>query len=114
MFIQLIHGLDIGIGLADTSFHLNSQVKMSLQLLRRLELICPLNLLQVFQNDTVGKLRQDFVVAPAGEILFIGQCLLVKTVASVHHVRGGKIWLSGKDIHHGLCCISLKFLMLKS
>ena len=114
MLVQLIHGLDIGIGLADTGFHLNGQVEVSLKLCRRLELIRPLHLLQVFQNDTVGKLRQYLVVAPSGEILFISQRLLVKAVASVHHIRRSQIWLSGKDIHHGLCCISLKFLMLKS
>ena len=86
MLVQLIHCLDIGICLADTGLHLNGQIEVPLQLRRRLELICPLYLLQVFQNNTVRKLRHDLVVAPTSEILFISHCLLVKAISSVHHV----------------------------
>ena len=112
--VQLVHGLDIGIGLADAGFHLDGQVIATFQVRGRLELIRPLHLPQILQYDVVGKLRHNLVVAPAGEILFIDQRLPIIAVASVHHVGRSQIRLSSKDVHHGPCCISLKFLMLKS
>lgn len=43
----------VGIGFANTSLHLNGQVKASLQPRRRLQLICPLYFLQIFKNDRI-------------------------------------------------------------
>ena len=47
MLVQLIHGLDVGVGLADACFHLNGQIVASFQLFRRLDLIGALHLLQM-------------------------------------------------------------------
>ena len=47
VLVQLIHGLDVGIGLADTGLHFNRQVVATFQLVRRLELIGALYLLQM-------------------------------------------------------------------
>ena len=65
--VQLVHGLDVGVGLAHASLHLDSQVVMPLQLVRRFQLVGPLYLLQILQNVSVGELRHDFVVAPSGK-----------------------------------------------
>ena len=45
VLVQLIHGLDVGISLADACFHLNGQVIATFQLVRWLDLICALHLL---------------------------------------------------------------------
>ena len=45
VLVQLIHGLDVGIGLADAGF--NRQIITTFQLVRRLELIGALYLLQM-------------------------------------------------------------------
>ena len=47
MFVQLIHRLDVGIGLADAGFHFNRQIITTFQLIRRLDLIGTLHLLQM-------------------------------------------------------------------
>ena len=111
VLVQLVHGLDIGIGLADAGFHLNRQIIAAFQFLRGLDLIGTLHLLQIFQNQLVGQLRDNTFVAPAGEVFFIGDCLLA--VASVHHVGGREVRLSGEDVNHCLCRIRLKFLVFE-
>ena len=47
VLVQLIHGLDVGIGLADAGFHFNRQIITTFQLIRRLDLIGTLYLLQM-------------------------------------------------------------------
>ena len=47
VLVQLIHGLDVGIGLAYAGLHFNRQVVATFQLVRRLELIGALYLLQM-------------------------------------------------------------------
>ena len=54
MLVQLVHGLDVSVCLADTGFHLDSQVVMPFQMLRGLDLTRALYLLQVIQNDPVA------------------------------------------------------------
>ena len=70
-----------------------------------------LHLLQPLQNQLVGKLRHNALVAPAGEVRVIHDCLL--TIAFVHHIAGREIRLSGKDVHNGFRRIGLELLMLK-
>ena len=53
VLVQLVHGLDVSIGLANAGFHLNGQVVMPLQTLRGLDLSYTLHLLQMFQNHAV-------------------------------------------------------------
>ena len=72
VLVQLIHGLDVGIGLADAGFHFNRQIITTFQLVRRLDLIGALHLLQMFQNQLVRKLRHNAFIPPAGEINFLG------------------------------------------
>ena len=86
VLVQLIHGLDVGIGLADTGFHFNRQVIATFQLVRWLDLIGALYLLQMLQNQLVGKLRHDAFIPPAGKIVHRCDCLLLTIFkASVHH-----------------------------
>lgn len=47
MLVQLIHRLDVGIGLANARLHFNRQVVATFQLIRRLDLIGTLHLLQM-------------------------------------------------------------------
>ena len=114
MLVQLIHGLDVGIGLANARLHFNRQVIATFQLIRRLDLIGTLHLLQMFQNQFVGKLRHNAFVAPSGKIVHRGDHLLLTVLyAPVHHVSGCEIRLPGKDINDCFCCIRLKFLMFE-
>ena len=111
MLVQLIHGLDVGIGLANARLHFNRQVVATFQLVRRLDLIGTLHLLQMFQNQLVGKLRHNAFITPAGKIRVIRERLL--TVASVHHVGRREVGLPGKDVNNCFCRIRLKFLMFE-
>ena len=121
VLVQLIHGLDVGIGLADTGFHLNRQVIAAFQLVRRFDLIGALHLLQMLQNQLVGKLRHNALVSPAGEVCLFGDGYLRKflalrsfpLVASVHHIGRREIRLSGEDVNNCFCRIRLKFLMFE-
>ena len=111
VLVQFIHGLDVGIGLADAGFHFNRQIITTFQLIRRLDLIGTLHLLQMFQNQLVGKLWHNTFITPAGEVRVIRERLL--TVASVHHVGWREVGLPGKDVNNCFCRIRLKFLMFE-
>ena len=111
VLVQLVHGLDIGIGLADTCLHFNGQVITALQLVRRFDLVGALYLLQMLQNQLFGKLRHNALVAPAGEVRVI--CHRLLAVASVHQIGGGQIRLSGENVNDCFCRIRLKFLMFE-
>ena len=121
VLVQLIHGLNVGIGLADAGLHFNRQVVATFQLIRRLDLISTLHLLQMFQNQLVGKLRHNAFVAPAGRFLFffygyLRRFLTVRLyflVASVYHIGRREVRLSGKDVNNCFCRIRLKFLMFE-
>ena len=57
VLVQLEHGLDVSIGLAHAGLHLNGEIVAvgpSLQLVRRFDLICALNFVQLLQNPLVG------------------------------------------------------------
>ena len=111
VLVQFVHGLNVGIGLADAGLHFNRQIITTFQLVRRLDLIGALHLLQMFQNQLVGKLRHDTFVTPAGEVRVIRERLL--TIAPVHHVGRREVRLSGKDVNNCFCRIRLKFLMFE-
>ena len=121
VLVQLIHGLDVGIGLADAGLHLNRQIITTFQLVRWLYLIGALHLLQMFQNQLVGKLRHDAFVAPAGRFLFFFYGYLRRfhtvrlyfLVASVYHIGRREVRLPGKDVNDCFCRIRLKFLMFE-
>ena len=104
VLVQLEHGLDIGISLAHAGFHLDGEVVAalpSLQLVRRLKLVGTLDFVQLLQDSLVGQLRHNPLVTEASEIPFFINTNLIISAASVHHVGGGQIGLSGKDIHNG-------------
>ena len=111
MLVQLIHRLDVGIGLANARLHFNRQVVATFQLVRRLDLIGTLHLLQLLQDPAVRKLRHNAFITPAGEVRVIRERLL--TVASIHHIGRREVRLSGKDINDCFCCICLKFLVFE-
>ena len=114
VLVQLEHGLDVGVGLAHTGLHLNGEVVAvgpSLQLVRRLDLVGALDFVQLLQNPLVGQLRHDPLVAESGEVPFFIDTDLIVAAASVHHIGGGQIGLSGKDIHNGPGRVGLEFLV---
>ena len=114
MLVQLIHGLDVGIGLANARLHFNRQVIATFQLIRRLDLIGTLHLLQMFQNQFVGKLRHNAFVAPSGKIVHRGDHLLLTFFkATIHHIGGRKVRLSGENVNNCFCRICLKFLVFE-
>lgn len=47
VLVQLIHGLDVGVGFTDTGLHLNGQVITAFQPLRGFDLVGPLYFLQM-------------------------------------------------------------------
>ena len=113
MLVQFIHCLDIGVCFTDTSFHLKGEVETTFQLRRRCNQVCSLNLLNMFQNQTVIQRRNKFGVRPTSKILLLRKVLLIGTRTFVHHIGRSQIGLPRKDIHHSLCCICLEFLMLE-
>ena len=116
VLVQLVHGLDIRIGLAYACFHLNGQIELAglrrFNFFRRFNLIRPLDLSQTFQNHRVGKLRHDGLVAPAHKLILVQKGRLI-VGAPVHHVRRREIGLSSKNVYDGFRRICLKFLMFK-
>ena len=113
VLVQFIHGLDVGISLTDAGFHFNRQIIATFQLVRRLDLIGTLYLLQMLQNQLVGKLRHNTLVAPAGEIRIILQANLIVSITAVHHICRREVRLSGKDVNDRFCRIRLKFLVFE-
>ena len=113
VLVQLIHGLDVGIGLADAGFHFNRQIITTFQLVRRLDLIGALHFLQMFQNQLVGKLRHNAFIPPTCKIRIILQANLIVSITAVHHICGCEVRLSGKDVNDRFCRIRLKFLMFE-
>ena len=113
MLVQLVHCLDICVRLAYPGLHLYGQVVMSFQLLGRLDLICPLHLLQVFQNDFVRKFGHDMLIAPTGEVVVFSNGLLPKSRPLVHHIGRRKIRLTREHVHHGFRRVRLELLMLE-
>ena len=114
VLVQFIHGLDVGIRFTNTCFHLNGQIVASFQLFGRLDLIGALHLLQMLQNQLVGKLRHNAFIPPAGKIVHRCDCLLLTFFkATIHHIGGRKVRLSGKDVNNRFCRIRLKFLMFE-
>ena len=114
VLVQLIHGLNVGIGLANACFHLDSQIVASFQPFGRFDLIRALYLLQMLQNQLVGKLRHDAFIPPAGKIVHRCDCLLLTIFkATIHHIGRRKVRLSGKDVNDRFCRICLKFLVFE-
>ena len=114
VLVQLIHGLDVGISLTNTCFHLNGQIVATFQLIRWLDLIGTLYLLQMLQNQAVGKLRYNEFIPPAGKIVHRCDCLLLTIFkTTIHHIGRRKVRLSGKDVNDRFCRICLKFLVFE-
>ena len=72
MLVQLIHRLDVGIGLANARLHFNRQVISSCQLLRRRKLSAPLYSVNIFQHNGVVQLRHKRLIAEARIVLLLG------------------------------------------
>ena len=86
VLVQFVHGLDVSIGFTDARFHFNGQIVSPFQLFRRLDLICPLHLLQMFQNNFIRKFRHNAFIAPTGKVFLIRYRLLIAD-APIHHIR---------------------------
>ncbi len=117
VLVQFIHRLDVGVGLADTRFHLNRQIVATFQSLGRLQQIAALNLLKVLEDEIVRQFRYNRFVAPARERLAFQRLelpLFAGLVAPlVYQIGSREIRLPRKHIHHGLRRVRLKFLMLE-
>ena len=83
------------------------------QLVRGFNLARTMVFLQLLQNPPIGQFWHNFLVAEAGEIPFFMEADLVVPAASVHHIGGNQIGLSGKDIHYCFGGIRLKFLVFE-
>ena len=69
---------------------------------------------EMLQNQLVGKLRHNAFIPPAGKIVHRCDCLLLTFFkATIHHIGGRKVRLSGKDVNNRFCRIRLKFLMFE-
>ena len=112
MPVQLVHGLDVGVGLAHAGLHLDGQIIAALQPGRGGDLVGPLDLVQVLQHNLIAEFRDDGLIAPAGKTHLL-QGELVGVGTPVHQIGGGQVWLPGEHIHHGLSGVSLKFLMFE-
>ena len=110
--VQLVHGLDVGVGLTHAGLHFDGEIVPALQPGRGGNLVGPLDLVQVLQHHLVAELRDDGLVAPAGEAHRL-QGELVRVGAPVHPIGGGQVGLPGEHIHHGLGGVSLKFLVFE-
>ena len=113
VLIELKHCLDVSISFTNAGFHLDCEIIFSLKFRRRRKLVGTLNLLDVFQNDTIVQFRNDLVVAPARKVLFICDALLIVARTAIHHIGRSQIWLSGKHIADSFCCVRLKFLVFE-
>ena len=113
VLVQFVHGFDIGVGLADTSFHFDGQIEPTLQPSGRLYLIGSLDFLNMLQDNRIGKFRHQFLIAPTCKVLVLIQINLISAGTSVHPIGRRQIGLPGKHIHHRLGGIRLKLLMLE-
>ena len=111
--IQLVHGLDVGIGFSDAGLHLDGQVVFAFELLGRLDLPITLDLPDMLKYLSVGQFWHDLCVRPAREVIVLVHAELIGSGSSIHHVGGREVWLPGKDIHDGFGGVSLKLLMLE-
>ena len=61
----------------------------------------------MFQDDGVAESGHDRLVTPAGEHADVRQHGLGRAVAAVDHIGGREAGLSGEDVNHRLCRVSL-------
>ena len=119
LLVELIHGFDVGIGFAYAGFHFDGQVVAALQLGRRRNLIAALDFLYMLQNQSIGKLRHDPGVGPAGKGRIViqpaheGGAVFENTQALIHHIGRLAVGLAREHIHHCLRSIRLESLMLE-
>ena len=116
MFVQLVHGLDVSVRLAHARFHLDSEVILArfrpFQPFGWLELVRPLHLLQIAQNDLIREPGNDRFIAPTGEVLLVRDGHLIVN-APVYHISRREIRLPREHIHHGFRRVRLEFLMFE-
>ena len=77
VLVQFIHRFDVGVCFTDTSLHFHGKVETTFQFRRRCNQVCSLNLLNLFQNQTVIEFRDKFRIRPTCEVLFFGKGLLI-------------------------------------
>ena len=77
-----------------------------------LELVRPLHLLQIAQNDLIREPGNDQFIAPTGEVLLVRDGHLIVN-APVYHISRREIRLPRKHIHHGFRRVRLEFLMFE-
>ena len=109
--VQLVHGLDVRVGLSDASLHLNGQIVPPLKFPRRLDVGIALELADTLQDQLVGQLRNHRHIAPArkcgvsedGKVPF----------SLVDQIRTFRVRLTRENTHDRLCRVALEFLMLE-
>ena len=112
MFVQFVHCLDIGIGLADARFHLDGQIIFPFQFRRWLDLVHPLDFLYMGEDGCIRQFGNDLLVAPSCEIFIIQKGSLV-ICTHIHHIGWCEVWLPCEHVHDSLCSIRLKFLVFE-
>ena len=109
MFVQFVHRLDVGIGLASTRFHFDGEVyALTLQMIDRLQTLFHLDGTHIILN--IATVEGKRCIAKA-------HCLKgfdLLTFSSIHDIINAiVIGLSLKGTHHIASCLYLKTLMFK-
>ena len=110
MLIELVHRLDVGVGLTRTRLHLDTQCQRAMgiasHVIDRLQLPLRLNRTDILSQLRIAELE-----------LLIAEALSLQCQASIAHVhavgKGILQWLPEEGIHHGTYCLPLEALVLE-
>ena len=110
--VQLVHGLDVCIGLTGAGLHLNGQVHAGAgQLVRGPQAVPPLDSAEIIQYPAVGHFRNERLVAEAHFAVFHGELLprRIAQIAAIGHRAVGLAVEHVADRRGGLCLKGLVF-----
>ena len=110
--VQLVHGLDVCIGLTGAGLHLNGQVHAGAgQLVRGPQAVPPLDSAEIIQYPAVGHFRDERLVAEAHFAVFHGELLprRIAQIAAIGHRAVGLAVEHVADRRGGLCLKGLVF-----
>ena len=112
--VQLVHRLDVGIGLARTRFHFDGQVVMAFQFVGLRQKIRRLHCLQVRKHLGITQLGRQTLVAKTGHAP-LRRHTAAKELGRprIHQVARFQVGLPRENIANGLRGICLKLLVLE-
>ena len=112
--VQLVHRLDVGIGLARTRFHFDGQVVMTFQLIGLRQKIRRLHRLQVRKHLGITQFRHQTLVAKTGHAPLRRHTATKELGRTrIHQVARFQVGLPRKNIANGLRGICLELLVLE-